>query len=93
MSRGKGDAEAKEYITPLIKIDHFARWSFLLYINCIHIHNLSCYNVCLPQFNGLFPIHVNEIASTVDDQNKFSFIKTKGKPITCIKGKTIEYRV
>ena len=28
--------------------------------------------------NGLFPIHVNEIASTVDDQNIFSFKKTKG---------------
>ena len=28
--------------------------------------------------NGLFPIHVNEIASTVDDQNKFSLKKTKG---------------
>ena len=29
------------------------------------------------KFNGLFPIHVNEIASTVDDQNKFSFKKMK----------------
>ena len=37
------------------KIDYFARWCFLLYINCINI----------------------EIASTVDDQNKFS-LKTKG---------------
>ena len=38
----------------------------------------------LPYFNGLFPIHVNEIASTVDVQNRFLFKQTKG---TCIKGK------
>ena len=36
------------------------------------------YDVCLPYFNSLFPIHVNEMASIDDDQNNFSFKKTKG---------------
>ena len=30
----------KEDINHLTKIDHFARWSFLLYINCINIYNI-----------------------------------------------------
>ena len=34
-SRGKGVVEAKEDIKHLTKIDCFAKWSFLLYINCI----------------------------------------------------------
>ena len=38
---GKGVAQAKEYITHLIKVDHFARWWYLLYINCINILTLS----------------------------------------------------
>ena len=29
-------------------------------------------------FNGLFPIHINEIASTVDDQYNFLFKKDEG---------------
>ena len=36
-SRGGGVVYAKEDIKYLTKIDHFARWSFLLYINCINI--------------------------------------------------------
>ena len=40
MSRGKGVVQAKEDISHLTKIDHFARWSFLLYINCINIYTL-----------------------------------------------------
>ena len=31
---GTGVVYAKEDIKYLTKIDHFARWSFLLYINC-----------------------------------------------------------
>ena len=38
---GGGVVQAKEYIIHLIKIDHFARSWFLLYINCINIHTLS----------------------------------------------------
>ena len=53
------------------KIDQFARWCFFI------VHQLYEYT-CLPELNGLFPIHVNEIASTADDQNKFSLKKTKG---------------
>ena len=30
----------KEDINHLTKIDHFARWSFLLYINCINSYNI-----------------------------------------------------
>ena len=33
---GKGVVYAKEDIKYLTKIDHFERWSFLLYINCIN---------------------------------------------------------
>ena len=33
---GEGVVKAKEDITYLTNIDHFARWSFLLYINCIN---------------------------------------------------------
>ena len=33
---GEGVVEAKEDIKYLTKIDHFARWSFLLHINCIN---------------------------------------------------------
>ena len=33
---GKGLYKAKKDVKYLTKIDHFARWSFLLYINCIN---------------------------------------------------------
>ena len=32
--------EAKEDIKHLTKIDCFAKWSFLLYINCIRIYSM-----------------------------------------------------
>ena len=63
--------QAKEDISHLTKIDHFA-----LYINNINILLLCGYRTFVYLFNGLFSIHVTGIASTVDDQNKFS-IKTK----------------
>ena len=44
----------------------------------VHQRYKYTYSIMIPWLNGLFPIHVNEIASTVDAQNKFPFIKTKG---------------
>ena len=35
---GGGVVEAKEDIKHLTKMDSFAKWSFLLYINCIKIY-------------------------------------------------------
>ena len=40
-SRGEGVVEAKEDIKHLTKIDCFAKWSYLLYTNCIKIYSLS----------------------------------------------------
>ena len=40
-SRGKGVVQANEDIKHPTKIDHFARWSFLLYTNCINIYTQS----------------------------------------------------
>ena len=37
---GEGVLQAKEDINRLTKIDHFARWSFLLDINCINIYSI-----------------------------------------------------
>ena len=43
------------------KIDHFARWSFLLYINCINSSTVhSVIGRFVPLFNGLVPIYVTE---------------------------------
>ena len=43
------------------KIDHFARWSFLLYINCINSFTVhSVIGRLVPLFNGLVPIYVTE---------------------------------
>ena len=36
----------KEDINRLLKIDYFARWSFLLYINCINIYNILYRDKC-----------------------------------------------
>ena len=36
----------KEDINHLTKIDHFARWLFLLYINCINIYNIFYRDKC-----------------------------------------------
>ena len=33
----EGVVQAKEDTRHLTKIDHFARWSFILYINCVYI--------------------------------------------------------
>ena len=39
------------------KKDHFARWSFLLYINCINSFTVhSVIGRLVPLFNGLVPI-------------------------------------
>ena len=43
---GGGVVYAKEDINHLTKIDHFARWSFLLYINCINIYNILYRDKC-----------------------------------------------
>ena len=43
---GGGVVYAKERINHLPKIDHFARWSFLLYINCISIYNILYHDKC-----------------------------------------------
>ena len=48
------------------------------------VHQLYKYT-CLPELNGLFPIRVNEIASTVDDQNNFH--SKRRRATTCIKEK------
>ena len=41
--------------------DHFARWSFLLYINCINSFTVhSVIGRLVPLFNGLVPIYVTE---------------------------------
>ena len=49
-SRGGGGGEgfiyAKEDINHLTKIDHFTRWSFLLYINCMNIYNILYRDKC-----------------------------------------------
>ena len=48
-SRGGGGEAvvlAKEDINHLTKIDHFARWSFLLYINYINIYNIPYRETC-----------------------------------------------
>ena len=45
-SRGEGVVYAKEDINHLTKIDHFERWSFLLYINCIDINNILYRDKC-----------------------------------------------
>ena len=43
------------------QIDHFARWSFLLYINCINSFTVhSVIGRLVPLFNGLVPIYVTE---------------------------------
>ena len=58
---GKGVVLAKEAIKYLTKIDHFARWSFLLYINCINSFTVhSVIGRLVPLFNGLVPIYVTE---------------------------------
>ena len=38
---GKGVVLAKEDIKHLTKMDHVAKWSFYLYINCINIYSYS----------------------------------------------------
>ena len=58
---GKGVVLAKEAIKYLTKIDHFARWSFLLYINSINSFTVhSVIGQLVPLFNGLVPIYVTE---------------------------------
>ena len=58
---GKGVVQAKEDIKYLTKIDHFARWPFLLYINCINSFTVqSVIGRLVPFFNGLVPIYVTE---------------------------------
>ena len=43
------------------KIHHFARWSFLLYINCINSFTVQgVIGRLVPLFNGLVPIYVTE---------------------------------
>ena len=43
------------------KLDYFARWSFLLYINCINSFTVHCViGRLVPLFNGLVPIYVTE---------------------------------
>ena len=43
------------------KKDHFARWPFLLYINCINSFTVhSVIGRLVPFFNGLVPIYVTE---------------------------------
>ena len=44
---GEGVVYAKEDIKHLTKIDHFARWSFLLYINCINSFTVHSVVPCL----------------------------------------------
>ena len=44
---GKGVVLAKEDIKYLTKIDHFARWSFLLHINCINSFTVQSVVPCL----------------------------------------------
>ena len=58
---GKGVVLAKEDIKYLTKIDHFAKWSFLFYINCINSFTVhSAIGRLVPLFNGLVPIYVTE---------------------------------
>ena len=58
---GKGVVQAKEDIKYLTKIHHFARWSFLLYINCINSFTVhSVIGRLVPLFNGLVPMYVTE---------------------------------
>ena len=60
-SRGGKGLYKRKNTSHLTKIDHFARWSFLLYINCINsftVHSVigRLFTVC----NGLVPIYVTE---------------------------------
>ena len=43
---GEGVVQAKEDINHLTKIDHFARWAFLLYINSINIYSVLYHDKC-----------------------------------------------
>ena len=45
-SRGKGVVYAKEDINHLTNLDHFARWSFLLYINCLNKYDILYLDKC-----------------------------------------------
>ena len=46
-SRGERGCISEEDIEYLTKIDHFARWSFLLYINCINSFTIHSVVPCL----------------------------------------------
>ena len=58
---GKGLYKLKKTSNICQKIDHFARGSFLLYINCINSFTVhSVIGRLVPLFNGLVPIYVTE---------------------------------
>ena len=63
-SRGGGRgciSERRHQISDKKKKKHFARWSFLLYINCINRFTVhSVIGRLVPLFNGLVPIYVTE---------------------------------
>ena len=60
-SRGGGLYKRKKTSNIRQKIDHFARWSILLYINCINSFTVhSVIGRLVPLFNGLVPIYVTE---------------------------------
>ena len=56
---GKVVVEAKEDIKLLTKIDCFAKWSFLLYINCIKIYTLAHFE------SNYSPYYSNYIYSSI----------------------------
>ena len=58
---GRGCISERRHQISDKKIDHFARWPFLLYINCINSFTVhSVIGRLVPLFNGLVPIYVTE---------------------------------
>ena len=58
---GRGRISERRHQISDKKIDHFGRWSFLLYINCKNSYTVhSVIGRLVPLFNGLVSIYVTE---------------------------------
>ena len=81
---GKGLYKRKKTSNILQKIDHFARWLFLLYINCINSYTVHrVIGRLVPLFNGQVPIYVTEYqVQLMIEINSHSI---RSRFITCIK--------
>ena len=68
---GNRVVQTKEDIRHLTNISRFAKWSFLLHINCIFTQNVykNYRDRTIVYLILSVNIHVTKIASIVDDQN------------------------